>query len=330
MRRFPAEWEPHAGTIFTWPWDEGIWGDAHEAAQEAIAAAARFVATAETVWLCVPDASWEERVAARLGLDATETADVRFVHLPADDVWVRDHGPTVVVDAERLVAVDWNFNAWGGKFPHDRDDKVAARIAPHLSAAHERAEIVLEGGAIETDGRGTVLCTRSVAFTTTRNPGMTEAAAEAELRRRLGVQRVVWLDGGMACDDTDGHIDTLARFCPDGRVLAHVCVDPSHPDAERLEANVSALEAALGLEVVRVPAPTFRDEEGALLPASHVNFYVCNAGVLVPVYGEETDDDALAAVRATHPGLPVVALDCVALVGQGGAIHCASQQVPRT
>lgn len=331
-RRFPAEWERHEATLLTWPWDAGIWGAHHEGAVQAIARAAAALSHGERVVIHVPSESVAHRARAAVEEHAPDPRRVEFTLVDSDDVWVRDHGPTFVVERTGLVAVDWNFNAWGGKFPHDADARVALAAAANAGAAHERAGIVLEGGALECDGAGTVLCTRSVALTPTRNPGVDEATIDAEIRRRTGATRVVWLDSGMACDDTDGHVDTLARFAPTGSMLVHVMADPAHPDADALVANLEVLRGALGAalagSVEPLPAATCVDADGELLPASYANFYVGNAVVLVPQYGLDTDDAALAIVGRHHPGREVLGLDCLALVSQGGAIHCATQQVP--
>lgn len=325
-RRWPAEWERHEATLITWPWSAEIWGEAHEAAQHAMAQAVTELSRGEDVVVHVPAPAWEYGVRdrlARLGADATR---VRYIIAPSDDVWVRDHGPTFVEAGDRRVAIDWGFNAWGGKFPHERDAQLAATMGATFADTVERAPIVFEGGAIETDGRGTVLTTRSVALTDTRNPGATEADVEEALRQHLGATDIVWLDAGMSCDDTDGHIDTLARFIAPGRVLVHVCADPTHPDAATLEANRATL--ATRFDVTPLPAATLHDTDGQLLPASHANFYIGNEVVLVPTYGIDTDAPALTTLATAFPDHRVAPLDSRALITQGGAIHCATQQLP--
>lgn len=329
-RRFPAEWEPHEATLLTWPWDGRIWGAEHGEAEACIARAAGLVCRSERVEVHVPDEEVAHRARALIETlsPGAPLERLRFVVLGSDDVWVRDHGPTIVLEGNSRVAIDWRFNAWGGKFPHDRDAHVARAAAGRLGLACEVSSIVLEGGALETDGEGTVLCTRSVALSDTRNPAATEADVERELCARLGARRIVWLDRGMGCDDTDGHVDTLARFVPGGDVLVHVMEDRDHPDAEAMEENARVLDASLPGRVVRLPAPTIRDREGDLLPASYANFYVANGCVLVPGYGAPGDERARDVIGRCFPGRLASTLDCRALVTQGGAIHCATQQVP--
>lgn len=253
---------------------------------------------------------------------------VECVIVPSNDVWVRDHGPTFVIDGTERVAIDWNFDAWGKKFPYGQDKRVAARAAARFRVPSEHADMVFEGGAIETDGQGTILTTASVALNANRNPHLKRSDVEAELTKRLGAKRIVWLESGMISDDTDGHIDTLARFTPSGVLLVHDVEDPKHPDARTLAANRAVLEGLDGWKVVPLVAATMRDDSGNVLPASYANFYIGNATVLVPAYGLTTDTAAAESVSKVFPNHAVVQVPCAALVGQGGAIHCATQQVP--
>ncbi|MFT4703428.1 MAG: agmatine/peptidylarginine deiminase [Bradymonadia bacterium] len=332
-RRWPAEWEPHAATIVTWPWDASIWKNAHEGAMDALAKAAALLSHGERVIVLAPSEAWVPAVTGRVSAAGGEMTNIEIALIPSNDFWARDHAPTFVRSATGLVGIDWNFNAWGGKFPHDRDARIAAAVCDLLAldtpCVRERATLTLEGGALETNGQGTVLCTRSVCFTDTRNPIREEATATEELKKRLGADKIVWLDAGMSCDDTDGHIDTLARFVDPNTIAVHVTDDPDHPDAATLEANALTL-ASLG-DILRLPAPTIRDERGELLPASYANFYVANSVVLVPAYGHPSlDEQARATLADAFSGRDVHAIDCRALLTQGGAIHCATQQVPAT
>lgn len=327
-RRWPAEWEPHAATLLTWPWDAEIWGPYHAGAVDAMAAAAAALSHGEDVIVHVPPGG-EAAARAAIMRFGPRKKNLTLRELPSDDVWVRDHGPTLVVEDGALVAIDWRFDAWGKKFPHDRDAQIAAAAAAALGASVERASLTLEGGAIETDGRGTVLCTRSVALAANRNPTLSEADVDAELRARLGATEVIWLDAGMACDDTDGHIDTLARFIDASTVVVHVMADRSHPDAAVLDANRRALESLGRWRVVALEAPSIRDEDGEWLPASYANFYIANGRVLLPTYDAPEDITAMLTLSTLFRGRDVVPIPSRPLVAQGGAIHCATQQVPR-
>ncbi len=324
-RRWPAEWEPHEATLLTWPWFSEVWGTRHEGAQHTMARAAAELSHVERVHIYVPAPAWVHGARARLDVLRANHEQVHFVVAPSDDVWVRDHGPTYVHDGGARVAVDWNFNAWGDKYRHERDARLAAIMGDAFADRTETSGITLEGGALETDGRGTVITTRSVALTESRNPGVNTGAIEAELAARLGATDVLWLEAGMQSDDTDGHVDTLARFVTPERVLVHTLSDPTHADHAALEANAAYL--ATRFEVVRLPcAPCEIDGEPA--PASYANFYLANDLVLAPTYGLSTDDAALRIIDDATPGRTTVPIDCRALLSQGGAIHCATQQVP--
>lgn len=323
-RRWPAEWEAHEATWIVWPWDASIWGDAHEGAQRAIATAIAALAAHERVDVLVPSPAWAIAVRMRLEALGAPLHAVRTAVVPSDDVWIRDSGPTVVLAGDARRGIDWNFDAWGGKFPHTHDRQIAAHLCERSALERERAPITFEGGAIEGDGQGRVLCTRSVV----RGRGAEDlAAVERALRALLGAREVVWLDAGMASDDTDGHVDTLARFAPTGAVLAHRAASDDHPDAATLSANVETLRRAFDC-VVPLPAAAL-EVDGALRPASYANYYVANGVVLVPHFGLSTDAAALEAIAAHHPGRRAVPIPCRALVTQGGAIHCATQQLPR-
>ena len=322
-RRWPAEWEPHEATWIVWPWDASIWGPHHEGAQRAIAASIAALSHHERVDVLVPSAAWSFAVRERVERHGGRADAVRIACAPSDDVWVRDAGPTVIFEDARRRCIDWNFDAWGGKFPHAHDAGAAERLASAAGLERERAPFTFEGGAIEGDGAGTVLCTRSVARA--RGAGGVDAV-EGALCALLGAERVVWLERGMGSDDTDGHVDTLARFAPSGAILAHAAASSSHPDADALEANLATLRGVFE-EVVPLPAGVL-EVDGEVRPASYANFYVANGLVLVPQYGLATDADALALVAAHHPGWRAVPIPCRALVTQGGAIHCATQQLP--
>ncbi len=317
MRRWPAEWEPHEATLFAWPWDARIWGAAHESVKSAIAAAAAVVSRGEGVTIVV-DARSTDSVELRFAQAGGDLGRLRIIQASTDDVWIRDSGPSIVRHGGERVAVDWNFTAWGRKHPHANDALLATKLAPTLAAKHEQSSLTTEGGAVETNGRGTLLTTRSVLLNPNRNSGMGTWEAEEELLRRTGAERVVWLEGGMATDDTDGHIDTLARFVSSSRVFVQTLpASQGALDARNRDALLSA-----GLELVELPATGV---DG--LPASYANLYFANAAVLVPAYGTRADATAHAVI-AEHVDRAVVPIDCRGLITQGGAIHCATQQIP--
>ena len=260
---------------------------------------------------------------------------LRLHVIPTDDVWMRDIAPTFVRDGEAgLLALDWTFNAWGGKYaPWDRDDAVAARVASLCGVARERPGLVLEGGALEVDGQGTLLVTEPTLLDAKRNPGLDRGGAEKRLGELLGVRQVIWLGPGIEGDDTDGHVDDLARFVAPGRVVCAREADPGDPNHEPLEDCARRLRAARDaqgrrLEVIDLPMPPPVRAGADRLPASYANFYVANRSVLVPVFGAPSDGAVLETLGGLFPGRRVVGIPSRALVRGLGAVHCLTQQQP--
>jgi agmatine deiminase len=330
-RRMPAEWEPHAGTWLGWAHNPETWPGCLEEAQAEYQTLVETIARSEPVHLLVRDAAQRAEIARRLG-----SANVQLHEVRTDDAWLRDTGPSFVHDGTGgLVAVDWGFNAWGGKYePWDSDAAVAASIARIAGARHERAALTCEGGALEVDGEGTLLVTRSSVLAESRNPGITPEAAARELERRLGVTRVIWLDAALAGDDTDGHVDNIARFVAPGRVVIAQAHDPGHPNAEVLRACRDALArerdaAGRPLEVIDLPLPPPMEYQGMALPASYANFYVANDVVVVPCFSAASDARALDLLAKCFPGRRIAGIPGSKLVIGLGGPHCLTQQQPR-
>jgi len=333
--RMPAEWEPHAATWLAWPHAVTTWPGCLEQAESEFEALVRALARFESVELVVQSEAHRARIATRLGALARDGA-VRMHVIPTDDVWMRDIGPTFVRGSSGLVALDWNFDAWGGKYPPwDRDNAVAAHVARLVGVACERPGIVLEGGAIEVDGAGTLLATEPTLLDPKRNPGIDKRAIDALVLELLGVRRTIWLGDGIEGDDTDGHIDDIARFTYPGRVVCAREPDPRDPNHEPLEDCVARLRAARdaagrALEVIDLPMPPPVLAGEDRLPASYANFYIANGAVLVPVFDAPADERALAVLRPLFPGREVVGVPSRALVRGLGAVHCLTQQQPLT
>lgn len=324
----PAEWAPHARCWMAWPCRRELWRDRLEAVRAAYADVARAINRFEPVTM-VARAEEAGAAAALCG------PDVRIEALPLDDSWMRDIGPTFLCDTAGTVAgVSWRFNAWGGKYEdYDADAALGGRLIDALGMARYDAPFVLEGGAIHSDGEGTVLTTESVLLNPNRGMAASRAEAEALLRDWLGAEKVIWLPGGMAADETDGHVDNVACFTAPGRVLALAARDASDPNHARLAENLAVLAAArdaLGrrLDVVHLAQRTLPDDMGNPGAASYINFYIANGGIVMPRFG--TDDDAPAAevLRRAFPGRQVVQVDARAIVRGGGGIHCITQQQP--
>jgi len=336
--RWPAEWEPHEATWLSWPHNPETWPDGMAPVERAFCAMAEALQVGERVRIHVLDARHAERVAGLLqdaGVDVDGRVDLYAV--PTDDAWVRDHGGIFLVrDADGVrerALLDFRFDAWGGKYPPwERDDAVPAAMARALGVRRFAVPHVLEGGSVDGDGRGTVLTTEQCLLHPNRGAGRTRAGMERLLADTLGARSVVWLGRGIEGDDTDGHVDDLARFVDAGTVVA-VEAEPGHPDHPALADNLASLRAArdadgrpLAVATLPMPPPL----RGALgpCPASYANFYLANGVALVPVFGVPTDDEALARLRELLPGRRVVGIEARALVAGLGAVHCLTQQEP--
>ena len=251
---------------------------------------------------------------------------VRCLHLPSNDSWCRDHGPTFIFQSSRPRAVTWNYNAWGGKYPpYDLDRILGSRMASRVGVPVDTSAITLEGGALETNGRDILLTTASCVLNPNRNPDLSREAAEAELRLQLGLKHIGWFDGELDGDDTDGHIDNLIRFTSEDSILM-----PESLTTDENLAEVARLSAACGREITvgTLPEPDPLLHEGHPLPCSHMNFYITNACVVLPAYGGASDAEAARVLERHFPDRTIVQLDCRNIIRGLGAIHCLSQQVP--
>ncbi len=334
----PAEWEPHAGTWLSWPRAEGIsFPGSYERVPSMWLRMIEELSSGEEVHVNVLDEADEGRVAALLR--ASERVRGERVHLhriPTDEPWCRDHGPTFVVRDGELAVVDWGYNAWGGKYPpFERDDAVPRQVAAVLGVRAFHPGIVMEGGSFDVNGRGTVLTTESCLLNPNRNPHLDRAAIEGYLGDHLGARHVVWLGDGIAGDDTDGHVDDLTRFVAPGTVVTVVEDDPADENHRPLQENLARLRSAVDqdgrpLEVVTLPMPRPLLRDGQRLPATHANFYVGNAVVLVPTFAGPSDARALEILGRCFPSRRVVGIDSRDLVWGLGAFHCATQQQPLT
>jgi len=330
----PAEWDRHSACWLAWPSHGHLWQENLAPAQAEFAALGLAMAEdgGEALDLLVQDAAAEAQARAAL---APVLGQVRFHHVPVGDIWLRDTAPIFVKDgAGALRAACFHFNGWGGKYLLPGDDQVADRVASLSGLPRREHDWILEGGSVEVDGEGTVLTTRQCLLNPNRNPGLSQAAIEAALREGLGAEKVLWLDEGLINDHTDGHIDTLARFVAPGVVVCMEAAETADPNAatlDRLARDLAAFTDARGrrLQVVRIPSPgEVRDEDGELMPASFVNFYIGNRTVVVPTYGTAQDQAAVAALAPLFPGRRVVGRSARAILSGGGAFHCITQQQP--
>lgn len=332
----PPEWVPHARTWMAWPVGDTVLqgSGGAETAYSAWAAVANTVSRFEPVTVVAPDG---EAQAARAWLDPA----VEIVEHEICDSWMRDFGPTFVLETEsRLCAVDWTFNGWGGRsFPECRADALIARLVAERAGARRIAsKLVNEGGAVHVDGEGTVLLTESVQLNPNRNPNWTRDEVEAEIHALLGTRKAIWLPRGLAADygraGTDGHVDTLAAFVRPGVVLTHRQQDPAHPDHAITADNIARLEKATDargrrLEVIPLDAPAPRTgADGAPLSLSYVNFAFVNDGVIACAFDDPRDEQVATLFRRLFADRRVVQLPSVRIFEGGGGIHCITQQEP--
>jgi agmatine deiminase len=322
--RMPAEWAPHERTIMCWPARESMWQERFAQAQADHAEVANAIAAFEPVLMAA-----DPRFAAEARRLCGE--DVEVVELPLDDSWARDSGPIFVAggDGERA-GVQFGFNGWGEKFtPYDEDALFATRVLELLGERRlDATHMILEGGSIAVDGEGTLIATEQCLFEEHRNPGLSRAQLELELREHLGIERVVWLGRGLVEDhDTDGHVDNICAFISPGRVVLQTVADEANPNFEHCQDNLRRLREA-GLDVVELPwLPYVAGEEPAVV-VPYTNFYICNGALIVPTRGEETDTEALALLESLYPGREAVPVAGETLALGGGGVHCITQQVP--
>ena len=327
MNAIPAEWQPHRAIWTAWPSAADLWGEDLDQARVEVAAMVRALADG--------GAGDKMRVLAH-GREAEASAKLAIGQsaeiIPAafGDIWLRDTGPIFTNDGR---ALGFKVNGWGGKYILPHDEEVSARVALNAGADFKMHDFILEGGAIEMDGEGTLLTTRQCLLNPNRNPHWTEAGAERELVRALGVEKVLWLDEGLANDHTDGHIDNLARFIAPGRVVCQAPFGPDDPNADVLEEIALALAAMTDahgrkLDVVRIPSPGIvLDEDGDAVAASHMNFLIGNSVVVVPTYSASAQA-AVDALKPLFPGRKIIGLPSRAILTGGGSFHCITQQEP--
>jgi agmatine deiminase len=317
--RQPAEWAHHDAVWTAWPYLVQEWAEGIELPRRELAAFCR--AVGERVELLVrPEDEAEAR--ALLG-----DGDLGFHHAGHGDVWLRDTGPIFLTRPGEVMAARFRWDGWGGKYRMPGDDGVSAYVARAAGVRDVAHDFVLEGGAVDVDGAGALLTTRQCLLRGDREPGVEAATMEQRLRDALGVERVIWLDRGLANDHTDGHVDTLARFVAPGVVT---CMEPAagDPNRDAMLEIIAELRAAR-LEVMTVPSPgAVLDASGTLMPASYMNFYIGNSTVVVPTYASPADDDAVARLAALFPGRRTVGLSARAILVGGGAFHCCTQQQP--
>lgn len=324
--------------MLTWPHPQSDWQTILERVEPCFVEIARQIALHEKLLITCYDAAHQQHVTRLLTAAGVAPAQVLYRTLPSNDSWARDHGPLTVLQDTRPMLLDFTFNGWGGKYPAALDNALTRQL--HQSQAFGTTslttiDLVLEGGAIEVDGAGTLLTTRRCLLAPTRNPALDQVQIEQRLAGLLGITRVLWLDHGhLAGDDTDSHIDTLARFCSPDTIAYVQCDHPAdehYRELHAMEQELMALRTAEGKPYTLVPLPWPQPKcnaEGQRLPATYANFLIINDAVLLPTYEDPADAVAIARLQTCFPQRTIVPIPCLPLIHQYGSLHCVTMQLP--
>lgn len=333
------EWAPQSGVMLTWPHQQTIWADMLDDIDAVYVQVVKAIAAREQVIITCYDATHRAHIKTLLTQAAVALANVHCYIAPSDDVWVRDHGPITVIQNEAPCMLDFTFNGWGNKYPAAQDNEITRTLAKQHAFGQTPVKtlpLVLEGGGIEVDGHGTLLTTSSCLLSPQRNPHLSKPDIEKQLKQVFGVERILWLDHGyLAGDDTDGHIDTLARFV-DPHALCYIrCNDPAdeHYDALKcMEAQLATFKDYQGSPYRLIPLPWPRARyaayDGRRLPATYANFLLINGAVLAPVYDDPADAEALAVLSACFPDRDIIPIDGLPIIQWYGSVHCMTMQLP--
>ena len=333
--RFPAEWEPQSAILLAWPHAGTDWANRLGDVEDTYIALVQAITRFQPALVCVADDDVETYADIRLRSNRVNMARVRFVTVAYDDTWLRDSGPITLRAGNGFKLLDFRFTAWGGKFEAGLDDLLVETLAAQGvfgDAARQRIDFALEGGGIETDGHGTLLTTWRCLHE--RHPDASREELTAKLSAWLHQDRVLWLDhGALEGDDTDAHIDTLARFAPDDAIVFQACddeADSHYADLKAMAEEIAALRTRDGNPYRLFPLPWARPvlDEGRRLAASYANFLIVNGAVLMPAYGDPADDAAAAVLAQAFPGREIVQVPCRPLIWQNGSLHCITMQLP--
>lgn len=334
--KMPAEWAPHERTYISWPIQDSMcYPEHYEQVCEGYAEIITAIAEFEPITVVV-NAEDQDKVEALF----SGNSNVSTIVIEHNDAWLRDNGPTYVVnDKGELAGVNWRFNAWGGKYsPWDLDDAVASQILESNGIKQFDAPLVMEGGSIHTDGEGTLLTTEECLLNPNRNPELSREQIEAYVKQFVNVDKIIWLNLGLSGDETDGHVDNIACFAAPGKVIIQVCNDPEDDNYEITQENLKRLDEAVDaegrkLEIIKIEQPPKTMYNGQRLTLSYLNFYFVNGGIILPVFGgeaEEADRNAIKVLSETFPDRVIRTINGMAIIAEGGNVHCTTQQMPAT
>jgi agmatine deiminase len=333
---FPAEFSEHTATWLSWPHKEASWPGKIETIFPVYARFIKLVAEGEKVNINVGNEAMQKKATQYLRAVGADLKNIQFFTHPTNDAWCRDHGPAFVVNKKekKKMIVDWGYNAWGGKYPpFDLDDNIPTLIAQHYHLPVVYPGIVMEGGAVDFNGKGTVITTTSCLLNKNRNPHLSQKEIEEYLHNYYGVENILWLGDGITGDDTDGHIDDITRFVNENTVVTVIESDKSDANYEPLRENLKALkrlrlENGKQMNIVELPMPSALLFQDMRLPASYANFYISNKYVIVPTFRDKNDDKALSTLQEVFKDRKVVGLDSLDIIWGLGSFHCLSQQEP--
>ncbi len=335
LNRLPAEWEPQDAVLIAWPHSSTDWADMLPEVDSTYCALAKALTRFARIIIATPE---PDQVRQKLASAAIALDNIQLFNIPTNDTWARDFGPVTVEKDQRLTLLDFGFNGWGLKFAANHDNQITKTL--HRSGCFgttplETRGIILEGGSIESDGNGTLLTTSECLLNPNRNPHLSQQELEIILKQEFGCDHILWLNHGyLAGDDTDSHIDTLARLCPDDTIVYVECnaEKDEHYQAlrqmkEQLHAFTTRANKPFRLLPLPWPQPCFDGEDR--LPATYANYLVTNGAVLVPTYNDPADEKALAVIAAAFPGREIIGIDCRSLIKQHGSLHCITMQIPK-
>lgn len=335
---FPAEFAPQSAMWLSWPHKEASWPGKIESIYPVYANFIKLVAEGQKVNINVVDERMKAKASGFLTEAGADMQQVQFFFHPTNDAWCRDHGPAFLINpraAQKKIIVDWGYNAWGGKYPpFDLDDEIPTKIAAHYNMPVIYPGIVMEGGSVDFNGRGTVLTTTSCLLNKNRNPHLTQEDLEKYLINYYGVDNVLWLSDGIIGDDTDGHIDDITRFVNEDTVVTVIEQEKNDENYQPLLDNLKTLntlrlESGKQMNIVELPMPSPVVYDEMRLPASYANFYIANKHVVVPTYRDKNDDKALQILQECFPDRKVIGLDSWDIIWGLGSFHCLSQQEPQ-
>lgn len=336
QRRLPAEWEPQDGVLLAWPHANSDWCDTLAAVQQVFVAITAAISRFERVLIVAAEVEVVRQQLMDAGADLQQ---IRLFAVPTNDTWARDFGPITVLDNGQPLLLDFGFNAWGLKFAADLDNLITGRLAQAGGFGATPVHIpglILEGGSIESDGAGTLLTTSNCLLSANRNPHVDQQGIERALSEQLGIEHFLWLNhGSLAGDDTDAHIDTLARLCPDNTIVYVRCDDAGdehYPELSAMEAELRQLRTPQGEPYRLIPLPWPQAcfaKDGHRLPATYANFLIINGAVLMPTYNDPQDAAALAILAEVFPEREIIGVDCRPLIAQHGSLHCVTMQIPQ-